>query len=358
MRAGFGGADLATPLAADAGALSALKQQAKTAPKAALSAAATQFEAMFVQMLLKSMREALPQDGMLSSEQSKLYTSLFDQQIAQQMGKRGIGLKQVLERQLAPALGVDDTKGAAGASVVRGATDVSGAVEAARSAAARTSRADSSLDAVGTLRRSMRAPALAAKTEAAGDASTTSRLPANVRAFVEKMRPHAEAAAKVVGVPADLLLAQAGLETGWGRSQPKAADGGASHNLFGIKAGRSWDGKVAVASTTEYVAGAFVRTVEKFRAYGSYTEAFQDFGRLITGNARYAKAAARTDDPVAYAKSLQQGGYATDPHYADKLVRAIHLVAGHGTRAAPAQVLAADAVNPTSATVAATGRTA
>jgi len=322
---------------------------------------------MFVQMLLKSMREALPQDGMLSSEQSKLYTSLFDQQIAQQMGKRGIGLKQVLERQLAPALGADDAKGAAGApavtsvagaTVVAGATDLAGVVEAARGVAGRTPRADTSLDAAGTLRRSMRAPTPAVKTDTASDASATSRLPANVRAFVEKMRPHAEAAAKLVGVPADLLLAQAGLETGWGKSQPKSADGAASHNLFGIKAGRNWDGKVAVASTTEYVAGAFVRTVEKFRAYGSYTEAFQDFGRLITGSARYAKAAARTDDPVAYAKSLQQGGYATDPHYADKLVRAIQLVAGHGARAAPAQVLAADAVNPTSATVAATGRTA
>lgn len=360
MRPGFASGDLATPLAADAGALSALKHQAKSAPKAALSAAATQFEAMFVQMLLKSMREALPQDGMLSSEQSKLYTSLFDQQIAQQMGKRGIGLKQVLERQLAPALGIDDTKAATPlpGATVGGATDVGNAIEAARGAAPRTSRADTSLDAVGTLRRSMRAPTPAVKTDVASGASATSRLPANVRAFVETMRPHAEAAAKVVGVPADLLLAQAGLETGWGKSQPKSADGAASHNLFGIKAGRNWDGKVAVASTTEYVAGAFVRTVEKFRAYGSYTEAFQDFGRLITGNARYAKAAARTDDPVAYAKSLQQGGYATDPHYADKLVRAIQLVAGQGTRAAPAQVLAADAVNPTSATVAATGRTA
>jgi flagellar protein FlgJ len=183
-------------------------------------------------------------------------------------------------------------------------------------------------------------------------------MPANVRAFVEKMRPHAEAAARVVGVPADLLLAQAGLETGWGRSQPKAADGAASHNLFGIKAGRSWDGAVAVASTTEYVAGAFVRTVEKFRSYGSYTEAFQDFGRLITGNARYAGAVARTGDPVAYAKSLQQGGYATDPHYAEKLVRAIRLVAGQAGAPPSAQVMAQPAVNPTGAAVDAAGRAA
>jgi len=240
MKPGFGAAELATPLAADAGALSALKQQAKSSPKAALSAAATQFEAMFVQMLLKSMREALPQDGMLSSEQSKLYTSLFDQQIAQQMSKRGIGLKQVLERQLAPSLGSDDAKGTAGTAGKGGAVlDVGSAVAAARSAAVRASRTEAPLGAVGTLRRTMTTPVASARTDPAGETAATGRLPANVRAFVEKMRPHAEAAARVVGVPADLLLAQAGLETGWGRSQPKAADGGASHNLFGIKAGRS-----------------------------------------------------------------------------------------------------------------------
>jgi flagellar protein FlgJ len=172
-------------------------------------------------------------------------------------------------------------------------------------------------------------------------------VPANVRAFVEKMRPYAEAAAKAVGVPADLLLAQAGLETGWGRSQPKAADGSASHNLFGIKAGRSWNGAVSVASTTEYVAGALVRTVDKFRSYGSYTEAFQDFGRLLTSSGRYATAVAGSGDPVAYAKGLQRGGYASDPQYAHKLLRAIKLVSAHGVQVAqaPAQVIAQGAVN-------------
>jgi len=360
MRPGLGSADLAAPLAADAGALSALKQQAKASPKAALSAAATQFEAMFVQMLLKSMREALPQDGMLSSEQSKLYTSLFDQQIAQQMGKRGIGLKQVLERQLAPALGVAEPGNAAGAAKGVTVQDVSSTRAATRAAApaATGPGADTATGAAGVLRRSMSAAVPPTAAPAGTDGNASARLPENVRAFVDKMRPHAEAAAKVVGVPADLLLAQAGLETGWGRSQPKAADGAASHNLFGIKAGRSWDGKVALASTTEYVAGAFVRTIEKFRAYGSYTEAFQDFGKLITSSARYANAAARTADPVAYAQGLQQGGYATDPHYADKLVRAIRLVTGQGSGAAPAQEIAQRAVNPSLAAAGATGRTA
>jgi flagellar protein FlgJ len=162
-------------------------------------------------------------------------------------------------------------------------------------------------------------------------ADAVASLPRNVQRFIERMRPHAEAAARAAGIPAELLLAQAGLETGWGRAQPHAADGSASHNLFGIKAGAGWKGAVAAASTTEYVAGALVRTVERFRSYGSYTDAFNDFARLITGNDRYAAAVQNTADPVAYARGLQRGGYATDPQYADKLVRAIRMVGSYLT---------------------------
>jgi flagellar protein FlgJ len=325
MRPPASAADLAAPLAIDAGALSSLKQQAKTSPKDALKAAASQFEALFVQMLMKSMRDALPQDGMLSSDTSKTYQSMFDQQIAMQMSKSGgIGLAKVLEKQLAPAI-----KGAAPEG------DAAAAAKVARAGTAHV-HAASAANASATLSDS----------HAAAHEASRSSVPANVRSFIDKMRPYAEAAAQAVGVPADLLLAQAGLETGWGRSQPKAADGSTSHNLFGVKAGKSWNGAVAVASTTEYVAGAVVRTVDRFRSYHSYTEAFQDFGRLITGNARYSAAVAKTDDPAAYARGLQKGGYATDPQYADKLMRAIHLVSRHAhDQAHAAQVVAAAAVN-------------
>ena len=338
----------AAPLALDAGALSALKQQARSSPKAALSAAASQFEALFVQMLLKSMRDALPQDGLLQSDTSKQYTAMFDQQIAQSMSKRGIGLREVLERQLAPVLGAEDPTAAARTAVgkIRGADagEEPAAPRPARAPASRVANADApgSVGVDHAVRRAADA-AKAGSVHAAADAGLVSRVPANVRAFIEKMRPHAEAAARAVGVPADLLLAQAGLETGWGRSQPKSADGTASHNLFGLKAGRSWNGAVAVAATTEYVAGAVVRTVERFRSYGSYTEAFHDFGKLLTGSGRYASAVSSTTDPVAYARGLQRGGYATDPHYADKLLRAIRMVATAGA-STPAQVIAGAAV--------------
>jgi flagellar protein FlgJ len=191
---------------------------------------------------------------------------------------------------------------------------------------------------------------------AADESGATAGLPANVRGFIDRMRPYAEAAARTMGVPAHLLLAQAGLETGWGRAQPRTDQGAASHNLFGIKAGPGWTGAVAAASTTEYVAGALVRTVERFRSYGSYTEAFQDFARLITGNARYAGALTDPADPAAYARGLQKGGYATDPQYADKLLRAIRMVAGHlapGNGAGPDAVAAADTPAPAQVSVAA-----
>jgi flagellar protein FlgJ len=320
--------DAGAALAIDAGALNALKRQANASPKEALSAAATQFEALFVQMMLKSMRDALPKDGPFASETTNTYTTMFDHQLAQQMAKRGIGLRQVLERQLAPTLGGND---AAKASAATGASPVNAAkpVPAAKREAVTNTQSSS-----------------ATRTEPHADSSKTSSVPARVREFIEAMRPHAEAAARAIGVPADLLLAQAGLETGWGKSQPRTGSGETSHNMFGIKAGKSWSGATTLAATTEYVAGALVRTVDRFRSYKSYTEAFADFGALIAGNARYADAMKNVADPLAYAKALQRGGYATDPNYADKLVHAIRMVAsGSAATGAATQVAARRAVN-------------
>jgi flagellar protein FlgJ len=346
-------------LAIDAGALDSLKRTARDDPKRALTAAATQFEALFVQMLLKSMREALPQDGPLQSDSSKMYTGMFDQQVAQQMAARGLGLRQMLERQLAPALAGRADSAASPVSNAAAGSAPSAVASAPAIARKAVAQAAASPAAGGA------AAAQGSHAKAGGAASVVdvvTHLPQNVRAFIERMRPHAEAAARAMGVPADLLLAQAGLETGWGKAQPLSNDGSTSHNLFGIKAGRSWNGAVAAASTTEYVAGALVRTVERFRAYGTYTEAVPDFAKLITGNARYAGAVKNAADPVAYARSLQRGGYASDPQYADKLVRAIRMVASYaGASTVPpasyasagrssTQVLAATAVNPSRTT--------
>jgi flagellar protein FlgJ len=192
-----------------------------------------------------------------------------------------------------------------------------------------------------------RAPAAAAAVPTPGAAASTAlpaaaSLPETARSFIERMRPQAEAAAQAAGIPVTFLLAQAALETGWGRHQPRAADGAASHNLFGIKAGTGWQGARTLAATTEYVAGKAVTAVEAFRSYGSYAEAFQDFTRLMRSSPRYSGVLSATGDGNAYAQKLQQAGYATDPRYGEKLARIIEAIGRFGTGAA-AQVAAAGA---------------
>ena len=118
------------------------------------------------------------------------------------------------------------------------------------------------------------------------------------------------------------MVAQAALETGWGKSEPRFADGRPSYNLFGIKAGKSWNGAVVEATTTEYVDGAAQNQVERFRAYASYSEAFRDYANLLASNPRYANVIG-SQDAARFARGLQQAGYATDPMYATKLERII-----------------------------------
>jgi flagellar protein FlgJ len=299
--------------ALDANALANLKQQAKSAPGEALGKAAGQFEALFLQMLMKQMRDALPQDGPLSSDATRSYTGMFDQQLAQQLSNHGVGLKKVIEKQLARHLAP-----AAGAEGGATAPQTSAPAKAKAIATATT-----------TSPVAVRAVPTQAGTPTAGV------LPAGVQAFVDKFRPYAEAVGKAMGVPANYLLAQAGLETGWGKSLARTSEGAVSHNLFGIKAGGAWRGGVAPAATTEYVDGKATRSTERFRSYASYGDAFQDFARLLRGSPRYAAALAKADDPKAYAAELQRAGYATDPFYGAKLARAIATVARHDAAAAP-----------------------
>jgi flagellar protein FlgJ len=133
------------------------------------------------------------------------------------------------------------------------------------------------------------------------------------------MRPHAEQAAREIGVDPDALLAQAALETGWGRSVPCNANGECSFNLFGIKAGSQWSGATVNVPTLEFESGIPVRKVERFRAYGSPADSFRDYAALIRDSSRYASARGAGDNVEAFASALQQGGYATDPNYAQKI---------------------------------------
>jgi flagellar protein FlgJ len=163
------------------------------------------------------------------------------------------------------------------------------------------------------------APAQGATATAGATGTAASWPPASREEFVDAIRPAAQRVAATLGVDADTLVAHAALETGWGRSLPRTPDGGSSFNLFGIKAGGSWQGAVASSRTHEFVNGARVAADADFRAYRSAEECLQDYARLLGGNPRYAEALNTGGDTAAFARALQRGGYATDPDYATKL---------------------------------------
>jgi flagellar protein FlgJ len=297
--------DLSAKFALDVTSVEALKREARSDPDKALRSAASQFEALLMQMMLKSMREAADAGASTDSHDSKLYKSMLDQQLSIALAKRGIGLADTMVRQLArggtPALPEESTEGAP-------------PVEQPFVPRARTAPATPVTSAPATSLPNIAAPSAA---PAAAD------LPQTARAFIGRMWPHALEAARTTGIAPQFVLGQAALESGWGRGEIRMADGGPSHNLFGIKAGRGWQGPVAEVMTTEYVNGAPVKSVERFRAYGSYADAFKDYANLLASNPRYAQVLNERVDAAAFARGLQQAGYATDPNYADKLTRVI-----------------------------------
>jgi flagellar protein FlgJ len=332
-------ADLSTKFALDVQAVNGLRVASKT-DQAGLEAAARQFEALFLGMMLKSMREATPRDSLMDSEQSRLYMSMLDQQLSQSMAARGVGLAGIMMRQLRDALPseVHQTYNPAD----NGAPSDSAAAEAATLSALPPSPpdlSDNSSSAVPAERTQPAAPAPATPAAAQPQPQPTSQShptsqsqlqpqgwPSHVTEFRDRVMAYAQETSQATGIPARFVLGQAALESGWGRRELRAADGTPSHNLFGIKAGGNWRGRVVEATTTEYVSGVARKTVEQFRAYDSYADAFRDYANLLRSSPRYADLlaqAARGIDEAGFAQGLQKAGYATDPGYADKLSRTI-----------------------------------
>ena len=294
-------ANLAGKLAIDVKDVNELRTSARQNSPEALKGAAQQFEALFMNMVLKSMRDATPQEGMFDNQQSRMYTSMLDQQLSQTLASRGIGLADALFRQLSTKLA--DT--------------------------AAPEDGDLSSILPPSLTRDAAAPLPLPSFERSGAAGPVDSVkpnpaqPAHVRSFLERLGPHAEEASRVTGIPAKFMLGQAALESGWGRREIAGANGATSHNLFGIKATGGWKGKVVEAVTTEYVNGTPQTRVEKFRAYDSYAEAFRDYANLLSKNPRYEAVIANASSAEGFAQGLQRAGYATDPQYAAKLTRII-----------------------------------
>jgi flagellar protein FlgJ len=321
--------DVSTGLAIDTKSLNQLKLDAAQNSPEAIKAAAQQFEAVFMNMLMKSMRDATPQEGMFDNEQTRMYTSMLDQQMTQRLASRGIGLADAMVSQLSrnasQRIGEAGMAGASNASglplntnappVLKPAPAPGLKYEATPAAKTESATAYPLDDQAAPVAVPVPSPATRK-----GDA------PAHVESFVQRLLPHAQAASADSGIPAHFMMGQAALETGWGRAEIRGADGHNSYNLFGIKAGGSWKGRTVDVVTTEYVNGRPQKQVDTFRAYDSYADSFRDYAQMLRGNARYQDVVAAGQSAAGFAQGLQQAGYATDPNYAQKLMSVIRLV--------------------------------
>ncbi|MBI2277450.1 MAG: flagellar assembly peptidoglycan hydrolase FlgJ [Dechloromonas sp.] len=304
--------DLPNRAAFDVKSAQDLRTQFAKDPQQGLKAAAQQFETMFLQMVMKSMRDSVPQDGLLNSEQSRFYTGLLDQQMAQNLATsgKGVGFARLIEQQLG--------------RTVTNPGELSAPAEAANTAgnALPLSTSDGRHLQYRTVLSNLPTSATYGAPAAAA-APGSGEVPATAKDFVNRVWPHAVEASRSTGVPPQFLVAHSALESGWGKSEIRRADGSGSHNLFGIKAGKNWTGPTVEATTTEYVDGKPQQVVERFRAYASYEEGFRDYANLLRGNSRYSDVIG-SQDGTEFARRLQQAGYATDPMYADKLSRIIN----------------------------------
>jgi flagellar protein FlgJ len=290
-----------------------LRSQFQKDPQEGIKAAAQQFETLFLQMVMKSMRDATPQDGLMNSDQSRFYTGLLDQQVAQDMATsgKGVGFAKLIEQQLGRSMGQAVT-----------AADLSAPANAAANAlplSVSDGRHLQYKQVLGNLPTSAAYPTA----NVAGASGASADAPTSSTEFVNRVWPNAVEASRSTGIPPQFLVAHAALESGWGKSEIRRADGSTSFNLFGIKAGKGWAGATVEAKTTEYVDGQPQQSIERFRAYSSYEESFRDYASLLRNNPRYGNVIG-SQDGMEFARRVQQAGYATDPMYADKLSRIIN----------------------------------
>lgn len=274
----------------DLGGLSSLRGRANGGDKqGALKEAAKQFEAIFLNMMLKQMREASFGDPLFDSSASDNYRTMFDQQLALNLSETGsLGISQLIERQL----GVQLPDAAANSSPFKPFA--------------------------------FTAPHINKRTEPLTPTNevTVADKPVSFESpteFVATIWPHAEKAAQELGIPAETLVSQAALETGWGKYMMTNANGRPSYNLFGIKADQRWDGDLVSVQTTEYRDGVVQKERANFRSYDSLEDGFADYVNFLKSSPRYTDALNSQGNAKDYLNNLQQGGYATDPAYASKI---------------------------------------
>jgi len=280
--------------------LDALKRAAKRSPEQGVAAAAKQMEGLFIQMMLKSMREASFKGGLFDNPQSQMFTSMYDQQISQDIAAQGkLGFADLITRQMG---GADPSSASASPPLASPRSEPVNLIPPPQRAACSHVLRDSQ----------------------AGQRTEAVARPDN-DSFISRLLSPAREVARLSGIPHQLIIAQAALESGWGNREILTAGGRPSHNLFGIKATPDWKGESTEVMTSEYINGALQKVKASFRVYKNYAEALTDYSHFLTANPRYQKVINNPSMENA-AQALQQSGYATDPNYANKLIKIMHYV--------------------------------
>lgn len=325
----------------DLSQLDRLRQGAQRQDGDTLKQVAQQFESLFIKSWLKTMREAnevFEAGEPFNSQSTKFYQGMADDQMALELSSSGaLGLAELMVAQLAP-----DGRNQLPASTVRGGMPGLAAAAAAtppEHIPQVSSRSVNLLDEAVTPRRSYAKPAsrkVADTTPVAAKAAKSDRpataqpiLDGSPEAFIEAVKPYAQQVAAKLGIPVSVLIAQAALETGWGRKVLADGKGGSSHNLFNIKADQRWDGERTQVTALEFEGGVAVQRRSQFRVYQSFAESFQDLQKFLENSSRYEKAMRQSDDPAKFLHELQKAGYATDPLYAKKILAVLERVSAH-----------------------------
>ncbi|MBP6520490.1 MULTISPECIES: flagellar assembly peptidoglycan hydrolase FlgJ [Shewanella] len=356
----------------DLGGLDSLRAQAQKDEKGALKKVAQQFEGIFVQMLMKSMRDAnavFQSDSPLNSQYTKFYEQMRDQQLSVDLSDKGVlGLADMMVQQLSPETShftpASVLRDDGGMKMLHDAKALNVPMQSAVAPAVEPKVVNHSVPAA--IARPAFEPDRAMDANSSMDIDTPNRLLAidtpkpswseqslsvvdpvisgqvlptaafretqkivrfgSREEFLATLYPHAEKAAKALGTQPEVLLAQSALETGWGQKIVRGNNGAPSHNLFNIKADRRWQGDKANVSTLEFEHGVAVQQKADFRVYSDFEHSFNDFVSFIAEGDRYQDAKKVAASPTQFIRALQDAGYATDPRYAEKVIKVMQSI--------------------------------
>ncbi len=305
----------------DLNSLDSIRKMALTDKESALKKAAKEFEAFFLNMMLKSMRQAsqvIGDDSPMSSPQEKMYTSMLDEQLSVDLSQNGLlGIADLMTKQLSNNVSKPETN--------HMASKISRLEFTQKTNKASSVVPDKELKSVIKLekdlvedKKELNDSQVVAENNLKAEKKS---LFDNTKDFVKTLLPYAKKAANLLGLDPKLLIAQAALETGWGKFIMHDESGKPGFNLFGIKSHKSWQGEEIKIDTLEVENQSFKKVKANFRKYSDFSQSFDDYVEFVKANPRYEKALNVTHDANQYMKELQSAGYATDPNYADKVLR-------------------------------------